>query len=215
MTDTVNAVLTGLVQNPATTIQPDGADPNFNLGRQADLIVSELHGKFYTANYRAALFTANVTAVTVPVVASGLVSVYTLYNPVGSGINMCLVDCDITSVLATLVVNTFGLYFSAGTVAAAGTFTTEGTARSGKLSSAVAGNVGKFYSAYTHSGTPVRWRILGGHHATTSIAVGGIHVDFDGKAIIRPGTAVSVASSTAAGTTSGLDIGMTWMEFPE
>lgn len=215
MTDTINAVLTGLVQNPASTSQSDATEANFNIGRQGDNLVSELHGKFYTQTYRDMVFRANATAKTVPAVASGLVSVFTLYNPVGSGINMSLIDFDITSVVATLVVNTYGLYYSVGPVAAAGTFTTLGTAIPAKLGSAIAGNKGLYYSAYTHSGTPARWLILGGHAATTSTQAGGIHVDFDGKAIIRPGSAVSVAASTAAGTTSGLDLAVTWAEVLE
>lgn len=201
------------VLNPSTTRRADGDQPVMGAGLNGEMLASEIHGKFYTINKRGGLFTANVTAVTVPVVAATMVSVFSLYNPRNSGVDMELVDLDITSVLATLVVNTFGLYYSAGKNADTATFTTKVAPQHGRVGENP-GNKGEFYSALTHVGTPVRWRILGGHHATTSTAAGGIHVDFDGKAIIPPGVAVSLAASTAAGTTSGLDVGVSWAEWP-
>lgn len=213
MTDSINAILTGLVANPRTLAQADASTPQLIMGRQGDNLVSELHGKYYQINYRRGLFSANVTAVTIPVIASGLVSVFSLYNPVGSGINMSLIDLDIGQVLATTVVDTVGLYFSTGTVAAAATFTTEGSARSGVIGES-AMNVGKFYTALTHSGTPTRFRMVGAFGAVTDAGMTLPHFEFDGKVIIPPGCIVSVAMSTAAGVSSGLDIGATWAEWP-
>lgn len=203
----------GQVINPFASTKSDGDNPVIGVGRNGEVLVSDIGGKFYAVNQRGGLFTANVTAVTVPAIAATLVSVFSLYNPRNSGVNMELVDLDITSVLATLVVNTFGLYYSTGKNADTSTFTTKVEPQNGKVGDNP-GNKGEFYSALTHVGTPVRWRILGGHHAVTSTAVGGIHVDFDGKAIIPPGVVVSLAASTAAGTTSGLDLGVTWAERP-
>lgn len=208
------AIGQGRVSNPATTRLQDSNEPAVSLGLNGEQLASEIHGKFYTVNKRNNLFTANVTAVTVPVNATTLVSVFGLYNPPTSGIDMELIDLDITTVLATIVVNTYGLYFSADKNAATATFTTKGTAQSGYLDGGPAGNRGQFYSAVTHVGTPVLWRILGGDLAVTSTQVGGIHVDFDGKAIIRPGTLVSVATTTAAAQTSGTAVGATWAEWP-
>lgn len=203
----------GRVLNPASTVLPDQTVTDIALGLNGEQLASELHGKYYSINKRGALFTANVTGQTIPVIASTLASVFALYNPRNSGIDMELIDMDITTVLATLVVNTYGLYFSADKNADTATFTTKGTVQPCYLDGGPASNKGQFYTALTHVGTPVRWRILGGDHATTSTQVGGIHVDFDGKAIIKPGTIVSLATSTAAGFTSGTDVAVTWAEW--
>lgn len=208
--------LVGNVVNPNSINQQVGNQPLFSAGRQGEVLTSEVHGKWYQYAANGALFTANVTAVTIPVIANGLVSVFSLYNPVGSGIIMELVDFDLGSVLATTVVDTVGLYFDAGTRAAAATFTTKGTIQSGLIGSGLVGK-GQFYSALTHvnSAGTARYRILGSFGATTDAVSSFPHVDFDGKAIIPEGVIVSVAMSTAAGTASGLDVGMSWIEAPK
>src|SRR3954471_8545966 len=101
----------GRVLNPSSISAPDTQTLDILLGRQGEQLASELHGKYYTINKRGGLFTGNVTAVTVPVIAATLVSVFSLYNPRNSGVDMELIDIDITSVLAAVVVDTFGLYF--------------------------------------------------------------------------------------------------------
>src|SRR5438105_820133 len=103
--------MVGLIQNPTSTSTQDGQEATPNLGRQNEQLMSELHGKWYVASYRGAVFSANVTAKTVPVIASGLVSVFGLYNPVGSGKVLELIDFDLGLVLATTVVDTVGLYW--------------------------------------------------------------------------------------------------------
>ena len=213
MADASTVVIEGNVVNPYTTAQPDNSDVPLALGRNSEQLVSEIHGKFFTACARGALFTFNVAAVTIPVVAATLVSVFSLYNPVGSGKLLELVDIDVSTVLATTVVNTVGLYTSSPVLAAKGTFTTAGAPLSGIVGSTAAG-VGIPYSAYTHSGTPTLYRIVGGWGAVTETSVNQMHYDFDGKVCIAPGSIVSVATSTAAETASGSDIGMTWIETP-
>jgi hypothetical protein len=54
---------------------------SFRSARTAAMQTADVHGKWFEANYRGKMFTYNVTAVTIPVVASGVVSVFTLYNP--------------------------------------------------------------------------------------------------------------------------------------
>ncbi len=207
-------LIRGRVINPNTVNQADGAESAAALGKQGQLLAALLGGVHYETNMRGGLFRANVTAVTIPVVAATLVSVFGLDNPRNSGVNMELVSIDITSVLATLVVNTYGLYFSADKNADTATFTTKGTVQNGAVDGGPARNKGQFYSAVTHVGTPVRCAIIGGHHATTSGQAGEFSKKFDGSLIIPPGTLVSVAASTAASTISGLDLEAVWAERP-
>ena len=205
--------IVGNVTDPTQTSQPDGATPPFTAGRQGEQLASELHGKYYVANYRGKLFECNAYAVTVPAIAATLVSVFTLYNPVGSGINMEMVDTSVNQVLAATVVDQVGWYFSPAALTAKGVFTTAGTVNSGMVGASPA-NKGTFWTAFTHSGTPVLADVIGGYGATTNTTAGGITKFYDGRLILPPGIAMSVAMATAAGTTTGLALEARWMEWP-
>ena len=209
--------LVGQVGNPASTSQSDGNTPPISAGRQAELLTAEIHGKYYTAAYRKNVFKFNVTAVTVPVVASGLVSVFTLWNPPSSGVVGEIVETMVGQVLATTVVDTIGWYFSSGNLALAGTFTTKSVALTNHFSARVGdtpANTILPYTAYTHSGTPVRCDIIGSFGAVTDAAFTLPVKAHDGKLLIPPGTAMSIAMSTAAGDAAGLDLQVDWAEWP-
>ncbi len=49
-------VVAGQVNNPGTTNRADGDNPAPALGRQTDQLVSDYHGRYYTAAYRDRLF---------------------------------------------------------------------------------------------------------------------------------------------------------------
>lgn len=209
-TDIINLV--GLVADPLAGRSGDQATPPFASGRSGEVIVSELRGQYAIANDRGHLFFAGAAAVTLPANAATLASKFALYNPVGSGINMELVDLDIGSVVATTVVDMVGLYYSNGNNAATATFTTAGTIQSGIIGSSNQPR-GQFYSALTHVGTPVLAGLIGGFGAVTSTYEGTFHYDFNGKVIIPEGCIVSVAMTTAAGTASGITLGARWIEY--
>lgn len=216
MTETL---LRGLVQNPESVNQtPGGALISPSMGRHGELFVSSVHGKYFYANLRRRLFNFMVTGVTVPVVASNLVSVFALYNPANSGVVAEIVDAEIGQVLATTVVNMFNWYQSNGAAAAGSTFTTPGVAgtnfNSGRVGELPVGNRVVPYSALTHSGTPVRADTIGSHGATTNANSSMIRKEYDGRLILPPGTVMSIATSTAAGTASGLALAATWIEWP-
>jgi hypothetical protein len=212
MTDIVTASVKGIVRNPtAATITPS-TEAQLPLAAHGQVQTSDIHGKWFEVNYRGKLFSANVTAVTIPVVASGLVSVFTLYNPPGSGVIGEIVATQLGQVLATTVVDTVGWYSSSAILTGAGTFTTLASPRSSNIQGSAA-NAIKFYSAYTHSGTPIREEIIAAFGATTDAGLAFIEKQHEGRLILPEGIAMSVAMSTAAGTTSGLDIQATWAEW--
>lgn len=211
MTD---AILKGLVQNNLESGQPDGGSlvlPAF--GRHSEQLVDLIHGQYFYPTLRGKGFYFDVTGVTVPVVAATLVSVFSLYNPPQSGVLAELVDVDINQVLATTVVNTFGWYFTAGSGAQGSTFTTPGTARARRVGDTASNRVTP-YSALTHVGTPVRCDTIGGHGATANATSSGIHKEYNGKLLVPPGVVISLATSTAAGTASGLGLAVSWLEWP-
>lgn len=205
-------IIFGQVGPPASPSLSDGANQAALQGKNGEIVASELHGKYYTGAYRGKLFSATAPAVTIPVVASGLVSVFTLYNPPASGVNMEIVDTTISQVVAATIVDTVGWYYSTAPATAAGTFTTKGTVQS-QIVGANPNNAGSFYSAYTHSLTPTLIDVIGDFGATTNATSTLPTKVYDGRLILPPGIAMSVAMSTAAGSTSGLTIQATWAEF--
>jgi len=208
----------GLIQNPALLNSPDGQDGQMNLGKQNEQLVAEIHGPQYAAALRGNLFTANRTAVTTPVIASGLVSVFSLYNPPNSGKVLELIDMDVGLLSATTVIDVLGLYWQGAPVSGQATFTTPGVFGTNVFGGAPGkgGPSGIFYSALTHlSGTtPVRIEIINSWN-TTSVANGiPVHYEFKGKRVLFPGDLISAAMSTGAWTSSVMDLGISWAEWP-
>src|ERR1041384_1611691 len=110
------------VSSPSNNSNSDGTTVTALAGKQGEQVVTELHGKYSILNYRGNVFTFNVTAQTIPVIAATLASKFSLWNPPGSGKNAELICFDMGVVLATTVVNTVGIYYSSGTLALADTF---------------------------------------------------------------------------------------------
>ncbi len=209
----------GQVLNPAQVNLSPGPGPNSppTQGRQGEYDIALIHGKNYTGALNKNLFSFNVTAVTIPAIAATLVSVFTLWNPPGSGVIGEMVDTEVGQVLATTVVDTVGWYYSAGAAALAGTFTTPSVALTNHFAARIGdtpANQIKPYTAYTHSGTPARVDIIGAFGATTDAGFALPSKSYDGKLALPPGVAISVAMSTAVGTTSGLDLSCRWLEWP-
>jgi hypothetical protein len=203
----------GQVSDPTVVSIADGAVPQFKAGHDTERLVDELHGKFYTANYRGKIFEANGVQLTLPVVASNLASVFTLFNPPGSGVNAEIVDATVTQFLAATVVDQVGWYFSPVTSALAGTFTTLGTTNSGVVGANPANRV-LFYSAYTHSGTPKLVDAIAGFGALTNVAPTPVAKLYDGRLILPPGVVMSIAMATAATGSSGVNLEARWCEWP-
>lgn len=218
MTDTSGTSNLALVQNPAQLNTSDGQEGEMNIGKQNEQLVSEIHGIQYTASLRGNLFKANRTAVTVPVIASGLVSVFSLYNPPNSGKVLELIDFDYGQLSATTVINVLGLYWQGAPVSGQATFTTPGVFGTNVFGGnpSRSGASGIFYSAVTHltGSTPVRIEILMSQNTTTALTSGPGHYEFKGKTVLFPGDLVSVAASTGAFTSSVTDLGLSWAEWP-
>ena len=206
------------VYNQMSANIADGSQVANNLsGRQGEQLNANIHGDWYNANMRKGLYTFNVTAVTVPVIASAMASVFSLWNPTSSGTIAEIVSIQSAQVLATTVVDTLGVYFSSGSKALAGTFTTPAVAGTNYFSSRIGdtpnGQVVP-YTAYTHSGTPVRCDIVSDYGATTDAGFWIAEKQYNGRLILPPGVVISLAMSTAAGTASGTDLQVTWAEWP-
>lgn len=184
---------------------------------QGDKQVSEVHGRFYTAARGGNMYsTYTAAAVTLPVVASTLASKWVLVNPVGSGKNMELLWCDAFVNSATQVVGVVCITKPV-TVAAAGLGTlTQGTIASTVLNAGTTvattnnGSVATYYTAATHTDTPVVYKGLFNIEAT-AIGLFSNRYFFDGGFILPPGTVIDLVT-TAAQANFWAD--MVWAEWP-
>src|SRR6266566_7865569 len=69
----------------------DGSKNDIRLGRLGELIVTELHGKYYEQAFRGNVF-ANAAASATFLAATGTaITPCSLFNPVGSGKNLVLI----------------------------------------------------------------------------------------------------------------------------
>lgn len=204
-------------QNPFLVSQAPGSAPtNESGGRGGEVMILETHGKYYTGTYYGRTYSFNVTAQTIPVIASGLASKSSLYNPPTSTVNLELIDIDIGMVSASTVVDVVGIYWDGPTKAGLATLTTVGVFGTNWFSGLLGGNAGQGnpYSALTHTTTPVRVDIVTFFGAVTTTAAAPDHKDYDGKIILPPGNLISVALSTGAAAGAFMDVGIRWMECP-
>lgn len=206
--------LVGLIINPSSTSQTDQSTPMFGSGRQSDTLTSEVHGKWYTAAYRSALYSAQVDAVAILKVVNSVVSVFTLFNPVSSTAIAEMITTEIQTVAAATIVDAYGWYRPTPAAAAAGTFSTLGTAVSGRVG-ATAANQMLFYSAYTHNASVgIRVDLIGGVGATTNTVPGVIRKEYNGTFLVPPGNLMSLLASTTDSTAVGDSIAVQWAEWP-
>jgi len=92
---------------PATANDGDFAPPR--LGKLADQIVSELHGRFYETNYRGALWSGGMgltsisnATFTVGGIGATTTPVCGVWNPVGSGVNLSIIEASLSLVMTAL-----------------------------------------------------------------------------------------------------------------
>ena len=187
-----------------------------SMHRGGELYCAQIHGKYYTAAYYGRLYSFNLTAIAVTVIAGSLASKFAIYNPPNSTVNAELVDFDMGIDAAATIVNAIGLYWQSPTLASLATLTTIGVFGTNWFNCNNSSTPGQVtpYSILAHSGTPVRIAILTTFGAITAGNANPIHQDFDGKIILPPGHLVSIATSTTISTAVGLDLGMRWLEAP-
>jgi hypothetical protein len=94
--------LQGIVGPQAVQSLAPGSAVNMRMGQQNDIIVSELHGKWYEATYRGGLFSVGMTSTTLTANTITLTATTTpiigVWNPLTSTVNLELIKakCLIT-----------------------------------------------------------------------------------------------------------------------
>ncbi len=207
--------IVGNVVNPPSTSLTDQATPPLASGRQGELLISEVHGKFYGGAYRGAVYSCQVNAVAIlKVIATGVINVLALWQPTSSTVIAEMISTDIQTVAAATIVDAYGWYRSLPADAAASTFSTVLTAVSSRVG-ATATNQMIAYSALTLPNTvaPVRVDLIGGIGATTNTGQ-VIRKEYNGTFLIPPGNLLSLLASTTDSTAVGDSIAVHWAEWP-
>lgn len=191
-----------------------GQQPGLLGGATAEGVYAELHGPYYTSARAGRIsWVTNATGgTTIPIQAGSLSSTFTLWNPLGSGVNVELISYSAAFEAASLIVSDVSLYFQTGvgTTIAVPTGLTALTIRNGLLGSGLASQC-TAYSAATLVGAITKGPTLFGPTAATSVQI-GIRYDFLGHILVPPGTIVTTAGNAAQ--TQATSQYLIWAEYP-
>lgn len=203
----------GVVFDPSGAATPDGSTASVNLGRANDLIVSELHGKYFQQCYRGNVYLASTTTAGVVIpIASTLTPTYSLWNPAGSG---KLIVPIVTLISWNVTTSVFGgLVWHATTnagssISSTAPFVAFGTGTpvnanigSGKVSQlkAATGGTTTLVAAATYYRNVGVTLITGA--VTVPLAPFVLRDDWDGTGILPPGNAIHLFGSTAVAITA-------------
>jgi len=199
-----------LTNNIPNTSLGDGTFNGVLAGKSGELAVAELHGKWYTSAYRGRLFVgANTTSgVTIPI-ATTTTATFALYNPLGSGVNVEMVSCDVTPLTVTSVAASIGLGIVTGLLVAP-TSLTAITPYASLLGGSAAPQAKIYSSAVLAAATTTYYPMF--TFTATSGLVTTLHHEFDGKLVVPPGTLVHIVA-TAAQTQASAN-SFVWAEYP-
>lgn len=189
------------VQNLGDTATP----VTQQFGQQADAIVSELHGRYYSQTVRGNMF--GITGALTTTTAAGAATFTGLIvgNPVGSGVNLAINKCFVSQGAALTAETEIGIMYGANTTTAS-LATIFNRNPLGPASKAVA-NAGQTITAMTAF---IVWAGSGSGAITVPGIIPVNGVDFEGSLVIPPGYAI--ASYTSRVTTAALMFTFTWEE---
>lgn len=192
------------------TLQADGAGPDSGIrqGKQGDVIVSELHGRYYETTLRGRNFSAaNQAAQAVSVALATTYTGMLLYNPVGSGFNLVPNKVKFALSVAQSAIATIGLINGFSATGGVTAQTTPLVPTSNLIGSPK--GVGIALSAATIITPTWLAHLLDGFTAAAFSAPTPA-VDLEGTFIIPPGGFIGIGALTAV---TGLGF-MSWEEVP-
>lgn len=212
-------------------ILTDGSDTEIRLGKAADVIVSELQGRFYESNYRGALFSDGLTLTainnvtyTTGTLGATVTPIAGVYNPAGSGKNLVILQAQLAVATTALTATGGGPYVWATSLTTAPITTGNNPLNRATLQQT--GSVAKGLANVAPTGlTPnlaVRFAsALGGGSAYNISFVGtaaGMQTqlqafveNFDGSLIVPPGGVLALLATTTPVAQSAAS-GLLWAE---
>lgn len=193
------------VQNFSDSSNPVTA----RMGKQGELMVSELHGHHYETTLRGNTFSIAGTAVTTSAGGTGTFTGLLVANPVGSGVNLVINRAVAAQVAALTAGTAIGIQFGQSVLTVAASLTTIANRLAGGAASKAVATAGATVTAMTN------FILMGGAGSgaiTVPLAIPVLSEEFEGSLIIPPG--YQVASYTSAASTTALLFGFTWEEVP-
>lgn len=220
--------------NAGPQIISDGASGVIRIGKSADVIVSELHGRFYEQCSRGNLYSGGIAALTsisnatftTGTLGATCTPIIGLWNPIGSGVDMVVLQASL-GITLTAATATGGAPF----VWAAGfssVLLTLGTTPYNRKTGQAAGSVGKDMAGVALTGlTPNLVARFGsalgggisGNFSFVGTAVGDFTTqqaaveNFDGSLIVKPGGVLALLATTTPVAHSAVS-GILWEEVP-
>lgn len=181
-------------------------------GKQGDLIVSELHGRYYENTYRKNGF--GVASQAVATTTVGLATTYTglaLVNPLKSTVNLVLNKCTVMqSVIQATQVEAFALAYGFNATTDV-TLTTPATPQSNFIGSGLVSQA-KAATSATLPTAPLYGDFVTNTPTATSNAAGAI-LDLEGSVILPPG-AYACWVTPAQASVAGMWFSFSWEEVP-
>jgi len=190
------------------------------------VLVAELHGKYFTENYRGNIFygSTSTSGVVIPI-ATTKAPVYTIWNPAGSG-KLCVPIATLVSWDATTGV-LGGLVWTATTAAGAQVGATSPIVTFSAPAAPISANLGAGKTSqmkFANDASTVSITAAGSFYRATGITVSAATAgvlnfgwftardDWDGTGIVPPGNAIHLMGSTAVAVTAVITT--CWAELP-
>lgn len=187
----------------------DGAQGVLRLGRTGELVVGFTGGRFAEDVLRRTVFHAAMQAgAALGTALTATAATLTLYNPVGSGVNLVLLRTSLGITTAPAGAAAVVYAVNVNPVAAVPSATTAAVVRCNLLGPAT--GKGVVYTAATLPAVPAVWGVI----ANLSATIGAVAAPVDelaGLIILPENTAVTVQNVGAA--CSGI-VGFSWAEVP-
>ena len=207
-------IIQGQVGQPTISTLSAGTTPPVRQGQLGDVIVSELHGRYYETAYRRNMYTATLTAGTTT--SAALSTTFTgllLLNPNNSQVNIVVNKVGFSFLVAFTAAAAIGLQTGNQSTALLSGLTTTNTSVRPNFVGAGTGSA-LTYSAATTTG-PVLQQLFGAGltGAITTTPQVFSYFDLEGSLILPPGAWVGSYTSTASGA-SGMLMTIQYEEIP-
>ena len=212
-------LIQGQVGPSSTQSVAAGATPAVRLGQQGDMVVSELHGRYYEAAYRNNVFSlALTTAATITAYVGGAAGTpaVAVYNPPGSGKNLVPLMASYNNVVAASGAGTVSWALWYGLTAAITQTSLQPPVNQASLQTSGASAIGYRQSALTSSTALTNAYNLGYYYWATAAGAfqsGPTVIDLAGSVIIPPGSMMALGGSAAL-TSATWQCNLLWEEVP-
>jgi hypothetical protein len=207
----------GIVGGPSSTSNADTSNPVALMGKAAELMVAELHGKYYTQSYRGNAFIGNTASGGVAITILGTTAqVFGIWNPAGNTRNAVPQTIDVGPTTGTFVVGNLvlGQSLNAGSALATGGISafTSGTPAGGNIGLS-GGNTVRFTPSAATTLANTFLLALNMVFASTALTSPNVHYDFEGGVIVPPNAAIWLNTNPTIQTQS-MTASLRWEEAP-